>query len=118
MIPPNLPDRAEAAAVELESLAAAIDDRGPASGRTLVRVADLLLWTPLTHPLRCVPEERPDGEGRMVACTADLVVRMSARIRKGVVEPAELRAFAAELRSGREKMFETGWGWCLRGGGQ
>lgn len=110
------PDRAEAAAVELLSLAAAIEAHGPASSRTLVRVADLLLWTPMPHPLRSVPEERPDDDGRMVACTADLVVRMSTRIRRGDVQPEELRGFAAEIRAGREAMFERGWGWLLRGG--
>lgn len=112
----HLPDRAEAAAVELLSLAAAIDAHGPASSRALVRVADLLLWTPQTHPLRSVPEERVDEEGRPVTCSADLVVRMSTRIRRGVVQPEELRGFAAELRAGREAMFERGWGWLLRGG--
>lgn len=100
-------DRVETAAVALERLAASIEASGPASSRALARVADLLVWVPLVHPAR------DDGGVDEVAAVAEQVRRGESLDR-----PAELRAFAAELRGGREAMFARGWGWLLRGGAE
>lgn len=97
------PCRAEAAAVELLSLAASIDARGPASSRSLVRVAEGLCWVPLVHPLR-LHEDR--------------VLAMAEEIRHARATPESLRAFAAELRAGIPEMRRTGWWPAVHGGAE
>lgn len=71
--------------------------------------AAALLNVPNTHPMRW--EEK---DGRMV----DSVFDMAARVAKGVVLPAELRAFLGDLRDGAAAMVATGWYATLRGGGR
>lgn len=104
--------RATAAAVDLESLAASLDTRGPASSRTLVRVAESLLWTPLVHPLRNAREERHAP----VPVIVDRVLAMADEIRHGRATSESLRAFAAELRAGLPEMRRTGWWPAVHGG--
>lgn len=91
-----IPDRAEAAAVACEGLAAAAapDDRHRA------HVASTLLSVPLTHPLRWTSHE-----GRMV----DRVLETATAAQHGTATPEELRAFAAELRAGAPEMRARGW---------
>lgn len=110
--------RATAAAAELDSLAAAIEARGPASSRTLAGVAEKLLWTPLVHPLRSAVAERPGEDGAPVPATVDRVVAMADEIRHGEATPEGLRAFAAELRAGLPEMRRTGWWPAVHGGAE
>ena len=88
------PDRAEAAAVACEGLAAhaSPDDRYRA------HVVDCLCWVPITHPMR-------HGE--------DAVLEFSHLVAAGDASPEELRAMAKALRAGAPEMRATGWGWML-----
>lgn len=105
-----------AVATLLDSLADAIATGFPAHvsrEKYLAEIAAALYTVPLCHPLRMVPVERPDDEGRPVQVTWDAVFDMARAIQRGKATPDELRAFAGKLRDGEAEMKRTGWGWML-----
>ncbi len=91
-----MPDRAEAAAVACEGLAAAAapDDKHRQ------HVASVLLDVPLTHPLRWT---QVDGTG------VDRILETATAVQHGTATPEDLRSFAAELRAGAPEMRARGW---------
>lgn len=116
------PDRAEAAAVMLESLAA---DSGNAKLRYETAVA--ILDVPLTHPLRWIEVERsgsawwllkdrtpetPQGEIRM----ADVILDYAEHVQRGERVKDRLLGWAADIRAGAEEMKRTGWYPTMHGG--
>lgn len=94
------PDRAKAAAVACEELAAALD-RASAHVALIAHVAGRLEAVPLTHPLRGWPDKVLD-------------VARAARASEATAEG--LRAFAGELRDGAAEMAATGWYRTVFGG--
>jgi hypothetical protein len=101
------PDRVEAAAGLLESLAA-----DPSNAKFRAEAACCLLFVPMPHPLRGV-HVLADG----VEILVDEVQRFAEEIQHGrgkqlprePIEPDEMRAFAARLRAGKAEMMATGW---------
>lgn len=94
------PDRAEAAAVMLESLAA------HPTPKLRAETSCALLWIPLTHPLRWI-----EVEGRMV----DRVLAMAEDV-KQETDPEVLLKWAAEIRAGAAEMRAAGWYPIVLGG--
>lgn len=91
------PDRVEAAAGLLESLAS-----DPSNARLRADAANALVWIPLPHPMRA-------GDDEVQRFAVEIQHGRGDRLPRTPIEPAEMRAFAARLRAGKAEMMATGW---------